>query len=108
MKERILKIVLFTLGCVGLGSFYFIDSGTKSYTFFLISLILFIGLYYLTKGGKTTISLIKESIDDIKTYSLPKNKDVVKQTFYIVLIAIFLGFVVFFMDNAIRYLISLI
>jgi preprotein translocase subunit SecE len=108
MKEVMLKIVLVGLVFVGLGSFYVMGVGSKSYTLFLICLCLFVGMYYLTKDGKTNISLIKESVDDVKTYSLPKNKDVVNQTYLIVLIAIFLGIVVFVMDNIIRYFISLV
>jgi preprotein translocase subunit SecE len=108
MKEGMLKIVLFMLGFVGLGSFYVMGVGTKSYAIFLICIILFLGVYYFTKYGKKNLSLIKESVDDVKTYALPKNKDIVEQTYYILLIAIFLGIFVFVMDNIIRYFISLI
>lgn len=108
MKENILKITCVIIAAMGVSSFYLIDSPTKAYTVFFLCLIAFIVVSYISESGRLKLNFLKESFDDIKTYSIPKTKDVINQTGYIIVIAIFLGTLVFFMDNGIRYLISLI
>lgn len=108
MKEKILSLFCIAILLATLSIFYIIDNLIKAYTLFIFGIMIATTIYYFTKKGKRNLILIKASIDNIKTYSKPKYSEVTKQTFFIILIAIFLGFLIFSIDNAIRFLINFV